>query len=612
MSEDPVEAGTVIVVDSDGQLTRVAEAIERGGIDDVRTVEDIAAIGTDSESIGCVLVPHKSGEFDGIAAMEAVRDRAGDVPVGIYTREPDRETVFHLLKAGADTVIGIPPERDTVLAARIRHLAGATDPEPMLQQFASFLDHYPERVFLKDHCGRFLNITQADGYEGENIDREQVIGLTDYELYDREHADRLFEEEQELLAREEAIEEKIEHYVENGEDQWISTTKVPRYDEDGNLLGLVGNVRDVTAIKRQERMMTALHDASQRLVRAGSKAEIGRVAVDIATEIDALPGARVDLFDPDTGALTTVETVEDVAWDERSFQRVAATKEPEYQTDTGEFVTVDVAEHDHRELELPDTVETVSGIRVPLGEHGVIGVDAGEGTLDPFTIELAHVLAANTEAALDRAEQKRRLATQSARLEEFASLSSHELRNRLQIALGAAERARAEDDVDAVDDVIETLGRMDRLVGQLLTLARTGSVSHSTESIALSGIVETAWHSIPTGDASLSVSGDAVIAADRGALLEVFEMLFRTTIEGGSGHVRVGTLSDGFYAEDDGSSIKPAALFEPTYSDGNVPDDSVYLVSVIADAHEWSVDVEPSDIGGTRFSFQGVDIAHVE
>ncbi|MEF8826912.1 MAG: hypothetical protein V5A27_11335 [Halapricum sp.] len=37
-----------------------------------------------------------------------------------------------------------------------------------------------------------------------------------------------------------------------------------------------------------------------------------------------------------------------------------------------------------------------------------------------------------------------------------------------------------------------------------------------------------------------------------------------------------------------------------------------YLASVIVDAHEWSIDVEPSDIGGTRFSFQGVDIAHVE
>lgn len=612
MLDDPGIPETVLVVDPDDRLTRVTEALQRGGIDDVRTVDSVETIETDAESIGCVLVPHGPDTFNGIAVMDDVRDRLGDVPVGVYALDGDRGTVVRLLEAGADTVFRVPPERETVLAARVRHLAGVAGTEPIDQQFESLLEHYPEVVYLKDTDGQFINVTQStfSGDEGPDLDREQVRGLTDYELYDRELADALFEEEQELLSRAEAVEGRIEHYVEGGEGRWISTTKVPWYDADGELLGLVGNVRDVTSIKRQGRMMAMLHDASRRLVRAESKAEIGRVAVDIATEIDALPWARVDLFDPETGALETVATVEDVAWDDQSFQRVAATRESKYRTTTGEFVAVEDVEHE--ELKLPDGIEGAGGLRLPLGEHGVIGLDAGDRTLDPFTIELAHVLAANVEAALDRAEQERRLMAQSERLEEFAALSSHELRNRLQVALGTAERARAEEDITAVDDVIDALGRMDRLVGQLLTLARTGSVSHSTESLALSGIVDTAWHAVGMDGVTLSIADDAIVTADRDALLEVFEMLFRTVLESDSEHVRAGTLSDGFYLEDDASTVDPADLFEPTYSDGETSGDSAYLVSVIANAHSWTIDVEPRDGGGTRLSFRKVDIAHVE
>lgn len=474
-------------------------------------------------------------------------------------------------------------------------------------------------MYVKDRVGRFVNVTDFafDGFDDPRIDREHALGLTDYELYHRELADVLFEEEQEVLARDGTIEDKIEHYVEDGEDRWVSTTKVPRYDSDGELLGLVGDVRDVTDIKQQERMMATLHEASRRLVRTETKQEVGRLAVEIATDIDALPWARVDLFDPVTGALETVASVEDdLRWDERSFRETVASRTPRYRTSTGEFVEIDVTDHDDRELELPEGIEAVAGLRIPLGEHGVLGVEAGDQPLAPFTIELAHVLASNVGAALDRAEQEHQLTAQSERLEEFTRLGSHELRNRLQIALGAAERARADEDLAAVDDVVETLGRMNRLVSQLLALARTGTITRASESIALSGIARRAWSAVDADTATLSIDDDAIVTADRDGLLEVLEMLFRTAVDrGDSDTVRVGTHDDGFFVEDDGEAILPdqrASLFEPTHSDVDLGSgDSIYLVSVIADAHEWDVEVTTGEDGGTRFVFHGVEVAHV-
>jgi len=614
MSTSEAVPGAVVLVDPDGRLEPVAEAIA-AEISEVRTVEDASAVETVADRIACVLVAHdpRNGSYiDGIEAMATVRDWLSDVPVGVYALDQQRETVRRLCDAGADTVIRVPPKRQSLLVDRVRHLAGVAETEPLDTQFQSFLDYYPNQVYFKDRNSRFVNATQNETVEASGLDREQVIGFTDYDIYERSLADKLFEEEQRLLETGEPIIEKIEHFTEDGEDRWISTTKVPRYSDDGQLLGLVGNVKDITSLKQQERAMATLHDVSRRLVRAESRQEVGEAAVDIATEIEQLPKARVDLFDPEDGGLRTAAETDGVEWDEQSFRRAAATLTPHYRAESGEFVSVEIDGHEHRELEFPEGIDEVCGLRLPLGEHGVLGVDSGGETVDPFTVELAHVLASNVEAALDRTKQERRLTTQSKRLEEFAALSSHELRNRLQIALGTAERARAEDDLGAIEEVVETLSRMDRLVTQLLTLARTGSVTRSTESIALSGIAERAWEVAGQGGMSLAIEDDAVITADRDALLEVFEMLFRAIVDASeSKHVRVGTLPDGFFLEDDGSTVDPADLFEPTHSDSGPASDSIYLVSAIADAHGWDIEVQPSG-DGTHFLFRGVDIAHVE
>ena len=625
--------GTVVVVD-DGRLEPIVEALRGGAVGPVERVAapaDVAAV----DDIACVLVadgPHDDlvetypadavpdrSPVDGVAQLDAVRERT-DAPVGIYVLDKARERVVAAVDAGADTVLRVPPTRPAVLAGRVRGLVGVDEHESVAQRYRSLLEHYPESVYLKDTDGRFVDNTSyaLAEFEDTRLDRTEARGLSDYELFAPALADELFDEEQALLAGHQRIQKRIDHYVEDGEDRWVSTTKVPRYDADDELLGLVGDVRDVTHIKRRERMMATLHEATRRLVRADDRAEVGEIAVDIATGIDPLPRARIDLVAPDTGDLATVAAVDGgrFRWEDASFRRARETGTALYRTAQGAFVPVDADCHDHDTLALPDGVDAVSGLRLPLGEHGVFGLDAEAGDLDPFTIELAHVLAGNVEAALDRAEHERQLLAQADRLEEFPAIGAHELRNRLQIAMGNAERARALEDPEAVGDVIDTLARMDRLVSQLLTLARTGATSQATSRVALSGIAKRAWQDVDSDGATLDVETDGIVTANRDGLIEVFEVLFRTATRSGDGTaVRVGTADGGFYVADDATTIPDdqlETLFEPTYSevDGGIGD-SVYLVSVIADAHDWAVDAR-SDADGTRFSFSNVAVEPVE
>ena len=75
--------------------------------------------------------------------------------------------------------------------------------------------------------------------------------------------------------------------------------------------------------------------------------------------------------------------------------------------------------------------------------------------------------------------------------------------------------------------------------------------------------------------------------------------------------VTVGDLEDGFYVADNGPGI-PAehreTVFEPGYS---TRDDGtgfgLAIVQDVADAHDWTVRVTESEMGGTRFEIRDVD-----
>ena len=220
----------------------------------------------------------------------------------------------------------------------------------------------------------------------------------------------------------------------------------------------------------------------------------------------------------------------------------------------------------------------------------------------------------------DLMARERELRRKNERLEEFASMVSHDLRNPLNVASGHLELAR---DADPGDDLHEHLDgvrraheRMDRLIEDLLTLAREGRVTEDLESVALAAFAEQCWQNVDTRNATLRTETDAVVLAAERRLPQLFENLFRNAVEygGGTVTVTVGSLPDGFYVEDDGPGI-PAAdrdrVFESGFStstEGNGY--GLSIVEDIVDEHGWTVRVTTGEAGGARFELSGVE--HVE
>ncbi|GAA0527154.1 hypothetical protein GCM10008992_29680 [Halorubrum aquaticum] len=249
--------------------------------------------------------------------------------------------------------------------------------------------------------------------------------------------------------------------------------------------------------------------------------------------------------------------------------------------------------------------------------------------------------------AYDRIERQRRLEQQRERLEEFASVVSHDLRNPLSVAVGNLELARDFDGDEAnerIDRVHDALDRMDELISDLLSLAREGRSVEATAETDLRAVVDRAWATIGrTANAELVVEEPLPrVECDRNRLRQALENLFRNAIEHGSDgeidedatpvgddadrpddatadrrvgsdgvRVFVGRTDDGFYVADDGPGIPEddrEDVFEPGHTTAEEGTGfGLAIVERIAEAHGWSVSVAESRAGGARFEFAGVE-----
>ena len=229
---------------------------------------------------------------------------------------------------------------------------------------------------------------------------------------------------------------------------------------------------------------------------------------------------------------------------------------------------------------------------------------------------------------VERRRTKRRegqLERQVERLEEFASVVSHDLRSPLTVARGRMELLNASHDLDEehVDQIEFAHERMTEIIEDSLALARGGHEVTDPEPVEIAAAAEAAWQTTGSETARLVVDGEGTVEADEERLTRLFENLFRNSIEHGRSDdhepetdgeppltITVGPLvaGAGFVVEDDGVGI-PEADRESVFEAGETNAGSgsglgLAIVRRIAQAHGWQVDLTESETGGARFEFR--------
>ena len=229
----------------------------------------------------------------------------------------------------------------------------------------------------------------------------------------------------------------------------------------------------------------------------------------------------------------------------------------------------------------------------------------GQDPVDGFVVNSRDVTA--------RRQREEELRRQKDRLDEFASVVSHDLRNPLNVIAGRLELAQEFDEPHHLEVAAEATDHMNQLVDELLSLARQGRSVGETEPVRLEDVSSDGWSMAETEVGSLCIENpDVTLEADPSRLSELLSNLFHNAIVHGTGDVtvRVGANEDGFYVEDDGPGIpedERDTVFDRGFSTG---DDGTGLglaiVKEIVDAHGWTVAVSEGTDGGARFEITGV------
>ena len=473
-------------------------------------------------------------------------------------------------------------------------------------------------AILEDGEYVFVNQAHADiyGYDGPDA----LLGETWRTCYNEAQLERFETEIMPIVSAEGSWRGEATATRNDGSTfrQELSLTTI----SDG---GLICVVRDITARKRQEDALSALHEATQAFMEAPDKQSIAETALETARETLDLPLGCMWLFDPETEALRPIAVTaeaEDLfgeppaytAGDSLSWQAFEANSLRVYD---------DL-------LDEPDRLNPETSIRseliVPLGEHGVMNFGAtAPADFTAIDRSLARILGKTVQAALSRADREAQLRTQSRtlrrqneRLEKFTSVVSHDLRNPLTVASGRVEVAREGSSDPNLDAAMDALERMETLIDDLLTLAREGDRVTETESLSLDAMVRGCWENVETGDATLRSKTGRTIRADKNRLKQLLENLIANAIEhGGPGvTVTVGDLDDGFYVADDGPGIPEAdreQVLEPGYSTTeNGTGFGLRIVHEIAETHGWEIRVRHSAADGARIEVGNVETAVTE
>ena len=173
------------------------------------------------------------------------------------------------------------------------------------------LDNIPIRVYWKNSESEFLGCNASFINEMSLSNENELIGKTDFDLFKREDAEKKREDEVKIMLSGKPRLKYQELNVQKDQERWVLTSKLPFFDENNKVIGIIGTTEDITdRIEIEEKLKKATEEAIA--ANLSKSTFLSNMSHEIRTPMNAILGYSQLLQDDDNLTKTQQESLKTI------------------------------------------------------------------------------------------------------------------------------------------------------------------------------------------------------------------------------------------------------------------------------------------------------------
>lgn len=416
-SHDPIH---ILHVDDSSDFTELTATFLEEITDDITVTSETSTSEGYSRlergAIDCIVSDYEMPTQNGVEFLRRVREEYSKIPFILFTGKGSEEVASEAITAGVTDYLqkGSGREQFELLANRIQNVVGQYRTDQKLDDLQrryervahASADAFVDWKIQSDKLWWSEGLSRTFGYSSEESNY-------DFEWWkERIHPDdsqRVKNEVQQAIEnQEELVDVEYQFRRANGTYAHIITRGHISY-VNGKPVRATGALVDITESKERERTLKHLHQISRELIQAKTPQDICEIVASAAQEVVGPSANALYLWNESEGVLeprASTPDTDDIIGDLPTFSPGSSIAWDVF-IDGDTLVFEDVRDH-------PRVFNQETPIRsellVPLGEYGVLISGAtSPGVFTDSNVQLAETLAANTTAALQRADREQDL-----------------------------------------------------------------------------------------------------------------------------------------------------------------------------------------------------------